>query len=625
MATSVEKKSVIHRWESTVHLALESNKAAGIGGNARWALDFVTVKFFIWLAFLLLPTAALAQPSLPPCPSDIGARWENCFGAYTFPNGDRYVGEWRDDKWNGRGVAYRANGAIYRSGRWLDGRLVAPAALDPASFPFAGRIPVGPIDSGKTEKDQVTAEANVTQRRQQELELQVSSEAMQRERLASEKAESDKKTAEEVARRRQEKLEQERQQADQQQRADERRAVEARAEQDRVSAMFDAESKRLKELEARLTKQAQLAASREEQERQQAEQRQQADERRAAQAKAEQDRISAEVEAERRKRRILEAQLASEQREREKLQDEARERERRAAEFEAARIRQKELEQRLVVEAQERERQAAEAENARRKQQELEAQLAVLQSQTASRPPGHAALSRHQRRVALVIGNAQYKISPLENPVNDATDVDQTLKQLGFQTTLVRNATLGQMREATRRFAEQLQSADVALIYFAGHGIESNRKNFMIPVNADLKFEYELADQAYDAGNWLDMLESIKSSNAERVNIVILDACRNNSLIGARSFGRGLGRMDAPTGTFLAYSTAPGKVAADGARGQRNSPFTRHLLTVIQQPGLPIEEAFKEVRRNVSRETNGAQVPWESTSLTGFFTFRQLR
>jgi hypothetical protein len=273
----------------------------------------------------------------------------------------------------------------------------------------------------------------------------------------------------------------------------------------------------------------------------------------------------------------------------------------------------------------ERDRLVAEAESARRRQQELEAQLAALQSQSASRPSNQAAIIRNQRRVALVIGNASYKISPLENPVNDATDVDQTLRQLGFQTTLVRNATLGQMREATRRFADQLGAADVALIYFAGHGIESNRKNYMIPVNADLKFEYELDDQAYNAGQWLEMLDSIKSSNAERVNIVILDACRNNSLIGARSLGRGLVRMDAPTGTFLAYSTAPGKVAADGVRGQRNSPFTRHLLTVMQQPGLPIEEAFKEVRRNVSRETNGAQVPWESTSLTGFFTFRQVR
>jgi hypothetical protein len=331
--------------------------------------------------------------------------------------------------------------------------------------------------------------------------------------------------------------------------------------------------------------------------------------------RAERERLAAEAEAAKRRQQELEQRLTAE----------ARERERQAAEADTARRRQQELEQRLTAEARERERQAAEVEAVRRRQQELEAQLAALQSQSASRPPTQAAAVRNQRRVALVIGNAAYKSSPLENPVNDATDVDQTLRQLGFQTTLVRNATLGQMREATRRFAEQLQSADVALIYFAGHGIESNRKNYMIPVNADLKFEYELDDQAYNAGQWLEMLESIKSSNSERVNIVILDACRNNSLIGARSLGRGLGRMDAPTGTFLAFSTAPGKVAADGARGQRNSPFTRHLLSVMQQPGLPIEEAFKEVRRNVSKETNGAQVPWESTSLTGFFTFRQVR
>jgi uncharacterized caspase-like protein len=178
------------------------------------------------------------------------------------------------------------------------------------------------------------------------------------------------------------------------------------------------------------------------------------------------------------------------------------------------------------------------------------------------------------------------------------------------------------MREATRRFADQLTNADVALIYFAGHGIESKNKNYLIPVNADLKFEYELADQAYDAAAWLEMLEMIKSNNAERVNIVILDACRNNNLIGSRSLNRGLARMDSPTGTFLSYSTAPGKVAADGGKGERNSPFTKNLLKAIQQPGQPIEEVFKEVRRNVTRETNGAQVPWESTSLTGYFSFR---
>jgi hypothetical protein len=297
------------------------------------------------------------------------------------------------------------------------------------------------------------------------------------------------------------------------------------------------------------------------------------------------------------------------------------------AEIEAERKKRQELEQQLASNR-ERDRITAELDAERSKRQELQAELDRAKELAESRlneRPNPLAAQRSQRRVALIIGNAQYKSSPLENSVNDATDIDQALKRFGFQTTFLRNASLGQIREATRRFADQLTNADVALIYFAGHGIESKNKNYMIPVNADLKFEYELADQAYDAASWLEMLEMIKSNNAERVNIVILDACRTNNLIGSRSLNRGLGRMDAPTGTFLSYSTAPGKVAADGGKGERNSPFTKNLLRAIQQPGQPIEEVFKEVRRNVTRETNGAQVPWESTSLTGFFSFRQSR
>lgn len=298
-----------------------------------------------------------------------------------------------------------------------------------------------------------------------------------------------------------------------------------------------------------------------------------------------------------------------------------------AAEIEGNRKKGEVPEQQLAS-TKERDRISAELDAERKKRQELQAELdrakELAESRLTERPRPQPA-QRSERRVALIIGNAQYKSSPLENSVNDATDIDQYLKRFGFQTTFLRNASLGQMREATRRFADQLTNADVALIYFAGHGIESKNKNYMIPVNADLKFEYELADQAYDASAWLEMLEMIKSNNAERVNIVILDACRNNNLIGSRSLNRGLGRMDAPAGTFLSYSTAPGKVAADGGKGERNSPFTKNLLKAIQQPGQPIEEVFKEVRRHVTRETNGAQVPWESTSLTGFFSFRQTR
>ena len=303
-------------------------------------------------------------------------------------------------------------------------------------------------------------------------------------------------------------------------------------------------------------------------------------------------------------------------------------RDRVAAEVEAERKKRQELEQQLTS-SKERERITAELDTERRKRQELQAELdrakELSESRLAQQQRPQAA-KRTERRVALVIGNAQYKkLRPLKNSVNDATDIDQALKQFGFQTTFLSDASLSQMRESTRRFAEQLSNADVALIYFAGHGVESKNKNYMIPVNSSPVFEYELAEQAYDVSAWLEMLETIKSNNAERVNIVILDACRDNNLFGSRSLNRGLSRMDAPAGTFLSYSTAPGKVAADVGDGGRNSPFTRNLLKAIQQPGQPIEEVFKEVRRNVTRETNGAQVPWESSSLTGFFSFRQTR
>jgi TonB family protein len=242
---------------------------------------------------------------------------------------------------------------------------------------------------------------------------------------------------------------------------------------------------------------------------------------------------------------------------------------------------------------------------------------------TPAQPP---LASRSERRVALVIGNAGYKRAPLANPVNDAVDVASSLRGMGFETTLVRDATLTQMRSATRQFAEVAASSDVALIFFAGHGIEAKGRNYVIPVSAEIKHEYELEDEAFDAGRWLDMLESLKPGNRQRVNIVILDACRNNEFARSwRSTSRGLARMDAPTGTFVAFATAPGKVAADGARGQRNSPFTRSLLKAMQTPDLPIELMFKEVRRLVIEETKNEQVPWENSSLVGDFVFKRTR
>ncbi|WP_445778630.1 caspase family protein [Shewanella sp.] len=264
----------------------------------------------------------------------------------------------------------------------------------------------------------------------------------------------------------------------------------------------------------------------------------------------------------------------------------------------------------------------AEAEAAKRKQAELEAQLAVAQQQAQVKPA--APIAPQGKRVALVIGNAKYKFSPLNNPVNDATDMAASLRSVGFDVIEVKDATLKQMREATRRFADRLEVSDVGLVYYSGHGIEVKGKNYLIPVNADIRREYEVVDQAFDASNLLRMMESLQSNVKKRVNILIVDACRNNDLPKSwRSTNSGLARMDAPAGSFISFATAPGQVASDGQG--RNSPYTKHLLNALKQPNVPIEQVFKQVRRNVMDETGGEQVPWENSSLIGDFYFTVAR
>ncbi len=259
-----------------------------------------------------------------------------------------------------------------------------------------------------------------------------------------------------------------------------------------------------------------------------------------------------------------------------------------------------------------------EIEAERKKRQDLEDQFKVAQqSYQPNKPP---ATSIIERRVALVIGNAAYKVNPLKNPVNDATDMARSLRSVGFDVIEAKNTTLTQMREATRRFADKLGSSDVGLVYYSGHGVEVKGKNYLIPVNADIKSEYEVVDQAFDASQFLEMMDNISGANNKRVNILIVDACRNNELQKSwRSTNNGLARMDAPGGTFISFATAPGKVAADGTG--RNSPYTKHLLQALKQPNVPIEQVFKVVRRNVMEETKGEQIPWENSSLVGDFYF----
>lgn len=221
------------------------------------------------------------------------------------------------------------------------------------------------------------------------------------------------------------------------------------------------------------------------------------------------------------------------------------------------------------------------------------------------------------RRLALVIGNASYPRGMLKNPLHDADDMTRALRQSGFSVMELRDASLQQMRSAVRQFGDRMAANDVGLVYYSGHGVEIQGHNYFVPVNADIQREDEVVEQSLDVGMILDKMASAQKG----VNILIVDACRDNPFgHGLRSASVGLGSMEPPSGTLIAYSTSPGKVAADGEG--RNSPFTHHLLLAMQEPNKPIEQVFKEVRRAVQQETRNAQIPWETTSLSGDFFFR---
>jgi TonB family protein len=265
----------------------------------------------------------------------------------------------------------------------------------------------------------------------------------------------------------------------------------------------------------------------------------------------------------------------------------------------------------------ERDRLALEVEQERRKRQELEEQLRVAQQST--QPDKQPVTSGKERRVALVVGNSNYKVRPLKNPRNDADDVSRSLKATGFDVIDLRDATLPQMRTAVRQFGDRLIYIDVGLVYYSGHGVEVKGRNYFIPVNADIQREDEIADQGLDVSLILEKM----STAGKGVNILIVDACRDDPFGRSfRSSSRGLANMDAPRGTIIAYATSPGKVASDGDPRERNSPYTKHLVKAMQLPNKPIEQVFKEVRRAVQDETKNQQTPWENTSLSGDFYFR---
>jgi hypothetical protein len=226
------------------------------------------------------------------------------------------------------------------------------------------------------------------------------------------------------------------------------------------------------------------------------------------------------------------------------------------------------------------------------------------------------AQSAGAKKVALVIGNAAYKEAPLKNPVNDARAMAAKLRELGFRVIAQENATKAQMEKSVLDFGESLGAGAVGLFYYAGHGLQVNGRNFLVPVDATMRSEQSVRLETLDVDILLDQMDVAKSS----VNLVVLDACRNNPFERRlRSTGSGLAQINAPQGTLIAYATAPGKVAADGEGA--NGVYTARLLQHMGAPGLAIEEVFKRVRVDVGRETDGAQTPWESSSLTGRFSF----
>jgi hypothetical protein len=231
--------------------------------------------------------------------------------------------------------------------------------------------------------------------------------------------------------------------------------------------------------------------------------------------------------------------------------------------------------------------------------------------------PVAPSLANPTHRLALVIGNNAYTDGVLKNPINDARSMATTLRELGFEVRVLENADRMTMQRAVVDFGRKLNESTVGLFYFAGHGMQVRGSNYLIPVKAEIASEDEVEVEGLDVAYVLARMATAKN----QFNIVILDACRNNPFQRSfRSANNGLAAISAPTGTLIAYATAPGSVASDG--DSANGIYTAELVKAIRQPGVSMEEAFKQARSGVITRTQGRQTPWESSSVIGHFSFR---
>jgi hypothetical protein len=238
-------------------------------------------------------------------------------------------------------------------------------------------------------------------------------------------------------------------------------------------------------------------------------------------------------------------------------------------------------------------------------------------TQSAGTPPTDGAEpDRRPRRVALVVGNAKYSRLPqLNNSRNDAEDMCAVLKKMDFEVSCHYDiASRTEFRQVVRDFAAKLNSETVSFFYYAGHGVQINGENFLLPVSVDAKVSLDMEDDSLNLGYLLRSIESAKSSP----NIVILDACRDNPFVRTGGISTGLARVDPPVGTVLVYATAPNGVAIDG--NGRNGLFTKHLLARLPEPGRKLDELFQVVAEGVEREAQQfyrmTQIPYRSFSFS---------
>jgi hypothetical protein len=230
-----------------------------------------------------------------------------------------------------------------------------------------------------------------------------------------------------------------------------------------------------------------------------------------------------------------------------------------------------------------------------------------------------------QARTALVIGNSRYTKNPLKNPENDALSMAQELQRSGFEVIIHTNTSQEELKKAIRSFGQELkEKGGVGMFYYAGHGLQADGRNYLVPVSADIRKEQDIEFECVDLGRILVEMEYADNL----MNIVILDACRDNPY--REDFKNGSGKNShnglaaigsAPYNSFIAFSTAPGSVAQDG-EGE-NGLYSSQLLTVMREKNIKLEDIFKRVRSNVRRMSNGQQIPWELSSVEQDFYFKK--